>query len=427
MPELTDLLGVSLWLAQALSLAYVGYRSLIGLLSLQPHRHSPTGNFDTRFLVLIPAHNEELVINNTVMWLKNLQYPMDKIRVVVVADGCVDQTEAIARGTGAQVLVKPAPASTKGNTIQWALLRPEIQDADWDALIILDADSRPWLDFLALMDGAIMRGANAIQGRRDSYDQHGIIPRGYAVNTIARNRLWHQGREMAGFSGVLTGAGICLTREVLELVPPNTQTLTEDLEYSAKLTHAGVRVHYMHDAGVQIEQPPHLAPSVMQRVRWARGQLRTAIMYGPSLVWRSIRHFDLSSLDTALYLLMPSLIPLQALLFVLTVGELALGDSWPDGGMPHIPLLGVVAMVALTVALPFAALLSERRRPTVADMAAFFFLMCTWMPVAVFAASTSWVKTWNRTARDEEGVTKTTDTTVALREEEELAPAPRRT
>jgi hypothetical protein len=278
------------------------------------------------------------------------------------------------------------------------------------------------------MDGAIDRGARVIQGRRDSAEQHGLIPRGYAVNTAARNRLWHHARERAGFNGALTGAGICITREVLDSVPPNTQTLTEDLEYTAKLTQAGVRIHYMHDAGVQIEQPPRLASSVMQRVRWARGQLRTAFIYGPGLVWKSVREFDLSALDTALYLLIPSLVPLQAMLFVFGAAELIAGDAWPTGGLPRIPVLLVIGVLAFSVVLPYAGLLAERRRPTVPDLLAFMFLMATWIPVAVYAALTTWVNTWHRTPRASEEERRTVNT-ASLREEEDLkpAPSPRRT
>ena len=46
------------------------------------------------------------------------------------------------------------------------LAGPHLQEAPWDALVIFDADSRPWVDFLALMDGALERGARVIQGRR---------------------------------------------------------------------------------------------------------------------------------------------------------------------------------------------------------------------------------------------------------------------
>lgn len=428
MPDLVALLGVLLWIGQVAALFYIGYRCLLGVLSLRPHHHPEPGRYNTNFLILIPAHNESAVIANSVTWLQNLQYPKAKIQVIVVADACVDETEELARNAGAQVLIKPAPASTKGNTIQWALLRPEVQSATWDALIIFDADSRPWVDFLSLMDGALDRGARVIQGRRDSAEQHGIVPRGYAVNTVARNRLWHHARERAGFSAALTGAGICIARNVLDQVPPNTQTLTEDLEYTAKLTTAGVRVHYMHDAGVQIEQPPRLTSSVMQRVRWARGQLRTAFIYGPGLVWKSIRHLDLSAFDTALYLLVPSLVPLQAILGVLAVGELALGDSWPGGGMPHVPLAVVAGMLTFSVVLPYAGLLAERRRPTLPDMLAFMFLMFTWMPVAIYAAMTSWVQIWHRTPRAADEIVVKTEAQPAAREPDELksASSPRR-
>jgi hypothetical protein len=183
-------------------------------------------------------------------------------------------------------------------------------------------------------------------------------------------------------------------------------------------------VHYMHDAGVQIEQPPKLAPSVMQRVRWARGQLRTAFIYGPGLVWKSLRHLDLSAFDTALYLLIPSLVPLQALLFLLGVGELLLGDSWPTGGMPHVPAWVIIGIVGFSVVLPYAGLLAERRRPTLPDMFAFMFLMVTWMPVAIFAAMTTWVQTWHRTPRADESADAARTAVPPPREEDELKPAP---
>src|SRR3954452_8317397 len=120
MPDPIGVAGVLIWLGQVVALLYIGYRCLLGVLSLRPHKHPLPGNYDTRFLILIPAHNEEAVIANSIVWLHNLQYPEERFRVVVVADGCTDDTETIARNIGVQVLVKPAPASSKGNTIQWA-------------------------------------------------------------------------------------------------------------------------------------------------------------------------------------------------------------------------------------------------------------------------------------------------------------------
>src|SRR5712671_3002326 len=100
MPELLDVLGVLLWLVQLVAISYIAYRCLLGVLSLRPHRHPPTGNYDTRFLILIPAHNEASVIASTIASLRKLQYPVSKLQVVVVADACSDETESIARNAG---------------------------------------------------------------------------------------------------------------------------------------------------------------------------------------------------------------------------------------------------------------------------------------------------------------------------------------
>ena len=403
MAEISSVLAALVWLAEAATLGYVAYRCILGALSFRSRKPLAAGKGDTRFLLLVPANNEGMVIASTVASLRALDYPESQRSIVVVADGCVDATESEARAAGAQVLVKPAPASSKGNVIQWALARPEIRNAAWDALVIFDADSRPEAQFLRFMDSAVASGASAMQGRRDSGEQQGLIPRGYAVNNVARNRLWHQAREAAGFSGALTGAGICLTRAVLEKVPPTTTTLTEDLEYTAKLTEAGVRVHYLHDASIQIEQPPSLAPSVRQRVRWARGQLRTAMLHGPNLVWRAIRRLDFSAFDTALYLLLPSLVPLQAMMFVWAMGQLLAGDSWPNGyfpGLPEIPVWLIFTLLAISLTEPFVGLLVEHRKAGMRDWIAYLFLMTTWTPVAIYAAMTAWVQTWHRTPRE---------------------------
>jgi cellulose synthase/poly-beta-1,6-N-acetylglucosamine synthase-like glycosyltransferase len=399
MSDLSATLYALLWLMEAAAVAYVAYRTGLGMLSIRKPRRLPEGKGDTRFLILIPAHNEGVVVGPTIDGIRAFDYPQEKVQIFVVADDCIDYTESIAKEHGATALVKPGPATGKGDVIQWALARPEIRNGDWDAMVIFDADSRPYADFLRRMEASLAAGAQVVQGRRESGEQHGWIPRGYAVNTTQRNRTWHQAREAAGFSGALTGAGICMIRAVLAEVPPTTTTLTEDLEYTAKLTQAGVRVHYQHDAVIRIEQPPTLAPSVRQRVRWARGQLRTFFAYGPGLLWRSLRDLDFSALDTALYIAMPSLVPLQAFLLLQVAGDLVFG-FWPRGslgdsaGLPVwlllVPLLG-------SMVLPYVALLQEKRKANLNDWVAFFMLMLSWMPVAFYAALTNWVQTWHRT------------------------------
>ena len=58
------------------------------------------------FAIIVPAHNEEHVIAETVKSLRDIDYPKELFQVLVVADNCSDTTEARARKAGADVLVR---------------------------------------------------------------------------------------------------------------------------------------------------------------------------------------------------------------------------------------------------------------------------------------------------------------------------------
>ena len=400
MAELGDTLSGALWMGEVSVLLYVLYRCGLGLLSLRSSGPAGRGAGATTFLILVSAHDEDDVISKTVASLLRLDYPENRRSVLVVADDCRDRTEQAARAAGALVLTKPGPARGKGRVIQWALAQPEVSEASWDALVLFDADSKPAPDFLCVLDGAISRGWKAIQGRCESPNQGGWVERGHALNNSQRNRTWHQAREAAGFSAVLTGTGTCLTRDVLQAVPPAAKTLTEDLEYTALLTRAGIRAHYIHDTVVQIEQPHSLRSSVRQRLRWARGQILTALAHCPGLLWRAVRRRDISAFDTALYLALPSLTPLQAGLLIWIAGDALLPGIWPRariGGLPEIPASLLLFVLAFSLLLPSLGLLAEHRRAGWRDWLAFGFLMASWLPIAAFAAMTTWVQTWHRT------------------------------
>ena len=99
----------------------------------------PTGAIaPVRFIVLIPAYNEEKVIGDT---LRAVTSDMrDRDQLVVVADRCTDATAAIARAAGAQVLERgeheePGRAAARQAGVEYAA------GLDWDAMVMIDADS----------------------------------------------------------------------------------------------------------------------------------------------------------------------------------------------------------------------------------------------------------------------------------------------
>jgi 1,2-diacylglycerol 3-beta-glucosyltransferase len=68
----------------------------------------------TRFLILIPAHNEEDGLPETLQSLSTIQYPKDLVHIVVIADRCADDTAKVARAGGAQCLERSEGPWWKG-------------------------------------------------------------------------------------------------------------------------------------------------------------------------------------------------------------------------------------------------------------------------------------------------------------------------
>ena len=93
-----------------------------------PGRRQITGRFagrreaTSRFLILIPAHNEELLLGDVVDQLRSQSYPAAKFRIVVIADNCEDTTAQVARTHGAIVLERTDPVHRgKGQALNWAM------------------------------------------------------------------------------------------------------------------------------------------------------------------------------------------------------------------------------------------------------------------------------------------------------------------
>ena len=118
-------------LAVALHLGTLALASLL-------YREPRGAEGEIRFLVLIPAHNEERGLPRTLAAIFGERRPVDQ--VLVVADRCTDGTAEVARSSGALVLERgpdeePGRAAARQAGLDYA------RDLAWDAVLMLDADS----------------------------------------------------------------------------------------------------------------------------------------------------------------------------------------------------------------------------------------------------------------------------------------------
>jgi cellulose synthase/poly-beta-1,6-N-acetylglucosamine synthase-like glycosyltransferase len=85
-----------------LTYTYLGYPLLAGLLAVlvpRPHRREP---IEPTVSVVIVAHNEERDIANKLDNTLALDYPADKLEIVVASDGSTDRTDEIVRSYAAR-------------------------------------------------------------------------------------------------------------------------------------------------------------------------------------------------------------------------------------------------------------------------------------------------------------------------------------
>ncbi len=119
-----------------------------------------------RFLVVIPAHNEEAGVVTTVRSCLALSYPSSLFEILVIADNCTDQTASLALGAGARVIERIEPAKkSKGHAIEYLIdtLSGAGELAMLDAIVIVDADSTVDPHLLERFAVGLERGDDWIQ------------------------------------------------------------------------------------------------------------------------------------------------------------------------------------------------------------------------------------------------------------------------
>lgn len=226
-----------------------------------------------RLLFLVPAHNEELLIESCVRSLINLRYPAERRRAVVIADNSTDRTAEIARGTGAQCLERhDLERPGKPRAIAWALSQLSLQD--FDAVIIIDADTVVDRDFgLALAEAGPLRH-KAFQAYFDVRNPtDGALTRMATVLAAANYRFAYALKRRVGLNAPLMGNGMCLGTGVLATHGWNAFTIAEDWELYTLYTTQGVPIESLPSARLYAEEARSLRQSSSQRQRWTAGKL----------------------------------------------------------------------------------------------------------------------------------------------------------
>jgi cellulose synthase/poly-beta-1,6-N-acetylglucosamine synthase-like glycosyltransferase len=304
-----------------LLLAVIYYYVLLGasVTKLRRAEEQEVREEDVKFALIIPAHNEEPVIERTVSNLLKMKYQRSLFDIVVIADNCEDQTASVARESGAICVERNnEPAGRKGFAISWYLENVLPDDQSYEALIIIDADSQPLPDFLRLMSNRLRAGGAVLQGKHViSNPEDSIFTRMADIDMRINNRLRNQARTNMGLSCRLMGDAMCFERTVLEKYPWGAHSLVEDREYGIQLIGRGIRIEYVREAMSLGQAASGWSRAKSQRMRWTGGVQSLRRRFVKNLIVSGIRDRNLSAIDQAIELILPPFSILTAVAVVL--------------------------------------------------------------------------------------------------------------
>ena len=242
-------------------------------LALWPDRRRDPATGRPRLLVLVPAHNEELLIEPCVRSLRSQRYPSSHLAVVVIADNCTDKTAAIARSAGARCLERTdLERKGKPRAIEWALTQLDYRS--YEAVVIVDADTvvdPSFAGHLARVPDLRNKAVQAFHGVRNPGDS--ALTRMGAVFATARYQFEFRLKSAAGLNVPLMGNGMCIGSNVLAERGWTAFSICEDWEMYAQLTERGVRIEGRPNARLYSQEARSLSQSASQRRRWAAGKL----------------------------------------------------------------------------------------------------------------------------------------------------------
>lgn len=351
-----------------------------------------------RFDIVVPAHDEEATIAETVRSLLGVEYPRALYRVLVVADNCGDRTAEVAETAGARVLVRrDAGRRGKGHALAYAFARV-LAEGFADAVVVVDADSVVGPNLLGAFGARFASGAHAVQARYGV--RNPAASWRTSLMTLALG-LFHVERSMARerlrLSCGLRGNGMGFTCALLREAPHRACSIVEDMEYGMALGLAGHRVHYVDEVQVLGEMPSSATAARSQRRRWEGGRFALARTHVPRLLGLAVKRRDPLLLDLAMDLIVP---PLSYLALASLVGAVwsGLAFSYGIGGRSAFVLWATSAACLLVYVGRGWALSGVGARGFVDLARAPFYLL--WKVSMLFERAQPAKEEWVRTSRE---------------------------
>ena len=272
---------------------------------------------DSRLIiaVIMPAHNESLVIAQTIQSIMPQLESRDQL--LVVADNCSDDTAAIAKNLGATVIERTnLHERGKGYALDYGL--QHLQAHPPQIVLIIDADCMVENDAINQLASACMAYQRPVQALylMESQPNPSLKARMAAFAWLVKNKVRPLGFKALGLPCQLMGTGMAFLWEDIIKVDLASGHIVEDMKLGADLSRMNKAPLFLPEALVTSVFPPTAEATNTQRTRWEHGHLSMILTEAPRLFFEAIKTQNIQMLGLALDLIVP---PLVALLLACAV------------------------------------------------------------------------------------------------------------
>ncbi|CEH34114.1 glycosyltransferase [Romboutsia lituseburensis] len=281
--------------------------------------------------ILVPAHNEGKVIGKTVESLLLLDYPKDKMELIVINDNSSDDSKDILQNIKIRypkynftIINTDNITGGKGKS---NALNIGYQVAKGEFIAIYDADNTPEKTALRYLIQTIVRddSLGAVIGKfrtRNKYKN--ILTKFINIETLSFQWIAQAGRRQLLGLCTIPGTNFVLRRTTIESLGGwDTKAIAEDTEISFRIYKMGQKIKYVPQSVTWEQEPETINVWIKQRTRWVKGNIYVLVKYITNIFKGKQNRvlFDILYFFSVYFLFLTSVV-ISDIIFVLSIFNL---------------------------------------------------------------------------------------------------------
>lgn len=379
--------------------------------------------------VMVPAHNESIVLKKTMEALIKFDYPKDRYEIIVVNDNSTDDSAQVLKTiqhnnpSSKIIVINTDPVvggKGKSNALNIAL-----SVASGSVIAIYDADNTPEKQALKILVENLMSDdkLGAVIGKFRTRNKYAsLLTRFVNIETLAYQCMNQAGRYFFFKLCTIPGTNYVIRRELIDQMGGwDVNALAEDTEISFRLYRMGYYIKFIPQAVTWEQEPQKLKQWFKQRTRWVKGNL---YVLKSNFKYAFDPHAGIMRLDVIyyalVYLLMFSSLIFSDIIFV--IGILGLGHV-TLGGFSSLLWEMAILLFVLNVAITLSV---ERNEFNLNNILLTFVMLFTYAKMWVLVVANGMIQgirdvlyqkevVWDKTERFEEMTEKAVKNTKQVR------------